>query len=137
MAKSKTKRKNNAGSTSPLKLPGKLVSPIAAFLARQLQRLEKRRSSLEGDDPFVAGRAESIAAPDMVAADQFGHARIEAVRKELDKRIIQLRKALARVKVGKYGICEDCGQMIDTDRLMIFPEATLCISCEKKREKKR
>jgi len=25
--------------------------------------------------------------------------------------------------------------MIDTDRLMIMPEATLCVDCEKKREK--
>ena len=41
------------------------------------------------------------------------------------------------IKNKGYGICEDCGKMIDTDRLMIYPEATLCVSCEAKKEKKR
>jgi RNA polymerase-binding transcription factor DksA len=38
------------------------------------------------------------------------------------------------VKLGKYGICEKCGKMIDTDRLAINPEATTCIDCEKDKE---
>jgi DnaK suppressor protein len=75
------------------------------------------------------------ASPDTDAAEQFGHARVSAIKEQLDKKMIQTKKALARVKIGKYGICEDCGKMIDTDRLMIYPEATLCVKCETKREK--
>ena len=48
--------------------------------------------------------------------------------------IISVRKALSRVKLGKYGICEECGQMIDTSRLMIYPEATLCAKDAAKKE---
>jgi len=40
------------------------------------------------------------------------------------------------IKIGKYGICEDCGQMIDTDRLIIYPETTLCAKDAAKREGK-
>lgn len=131
------KKKTNRDRGGPLQIPGRLLSPIGEFLAGQLQRLEKRKSQLEGDDPFIAGRAENMASPDTSAAEQFGHARLEAMRKELDRKIIQVRKALTRIKVGSYGICEECGQMIDTDRLMVYPESTLCIKCERRREGKR
>lgn len=116
--------------------PRKLIAPIGDFLSDQLSRLEKRKNTVEEDDPFRdTRRLTDNASPDNDAAEQFGHARISAIRSELDRKIIQTRKALSRVKVGKYGICENCGNMIDTDRLMIYPEATLCINCEKKREK--
>ncbi len=119
-----------------MKIPARLLAPIGAFLTNQLQLLERRRARLDSDDPFLTGREDSLASPDVNASEQFGHARIEAVRNQLDKRIIQVRKALAQVKVGSYGTCERCGKMIDTDRLMVFPEATLCVSCEMKKEKR-
>ena len=52
----------------------------------------------------------------------------------IKKQIVQLRKALTMIKMGKYGICESCGKMIDTDRLAVKPDATICIKCEKERE---
>ena len=119
-----------------LRLPKRLLSRVGDFLGARLKQLERRRSSIENEDPFVGERAESLASPDTDAAEQFGHARSEALRRELDRKIIQTRKALARVKIGSYGICEECGEMIDTDRLMIYPEATLCVSCEHRRERR-
>lgn len=120
-----------------LNIPKKLLSPIGEFLRQQLTRLERRESDLENDDPFQnTGRTLDNAAPDAAAAEQFGHAQVSAIREELERKIIQTKKALARVKIGRYGICESCGQMIDTDRLMIEPEATLCVRCQKKREKR-
>ena len=123
--------------SSTLKIPANLLRPIGNFLTNQLSLLEKRRTDIDRDDPFSSGRAESMAATDAAAAEQFGHARVGAMKQELDRRIIQLRKALTRVNLGSYGTCENCGNLIDTDRLAVFPEATLCIDCEKKREKKR
>jgi DnaK suppressor protein len=128
---------SNSVVTSTLQIPANLLRPIGNFLRDQLSVLEKRRSDIDGDDPFSAGRADSMASPDAGAAEQFGRARVEAMKSELDRRIVQLRKALTRVNVGSYGTCENCGNLIDTDRLVIFPEATLCVDCEKKLEKKR
>ena len=54
---------------------------------------------------------------------------------QMKKNLIQVRRVLTRLKIGKYGICEECGQMIDTDRLMIYPHATLCVKCEQKKKK--
>lgn len=118
-----------------LQIPANLLNPIGAFLKSKLKNLERRKKDIEKDDPFVEGRAENLASPDTSASEQFAHSRSEALRNEMDRKIIQMRKALSRVKIGKYGICEDCGTMIDTDRLVIYPEATLCTTCERKKEK--
>lgn len=107
--------------------PRNILNPVYGFLSSRLKILEKRKHEIENDDPFRdTSRITDNAAPDTEADEQFGHARTSALRNEVQRRIIQTRKALARIKIGKYGICEDCGQMIDTDRLMVYPEATLC-----------
>ncbi len=119
-----------------LTFPSKLVAPISNFLHDQLKNLEKRKKEVTRDDPFTnADRVYDNTEMGDDADEQFGHARSMAVKDQLDRRMIQIRKALTMIKVGKYGICEDCGNMIDTDRLMIEPEATLCKKCQGKREK--
>ncbi len=118
------------------KFPSSILKPVSDFLSSRLSSLERRKKVIEKEDPFKdPSRLLDNASPDTDAAEQFGHAKTSAVTRELQKRIIQTRKAMARVKIGKYGICEDCGKMIDTDRLIIYPEATLCKSCAAKREK--
>jgi len=120
------KRKSKRGES--LTIPARLVAPVAAFLRRKLVKLEKRKAEIEKDDPFKdVTRVTDNASPDTDASEQFGHARVSAIKEQFDRRIIQIRKALARIKIGKYGICEVCGEMIDTDRLMAYPEATRCV----------
>ncbi|GIW69716.1 MAG: hypothetical protein KatS3mg101_0463 [Patescibacteria group bacterium] len=41
--------------------------------------------------------------------------------------LIQVKKALAAIKIGKYGICEVCGKPIDKARLKAYPQATTCL----------
>jgi DnaK suppressor protein len=132
----KVKIKTKKSRFDIVSFPSKLLNPVAHFLKSSLEQLKKRRKIIEEDDPFKdTSRLIDNASPDTDAAEQFGHARASAIKEQLDRKIIQTRKALTRIKIGKYGICEDCGKMIDTDRLMIYPEATLCASCQAKREK--
>jgi DnaK suppressor protein len=120
----------------PIKFPAKLLAPIKKFLSKEERRLRKRKSELAKQDPFEDERRTSDnAAPDADAAEQVGHERVEAIKKEVERKIIQIRKALTQIKLGKYAICEKCGEMIDTDRLMVIPETTVCVKCEKKKEK--
>jgi len=119
-----------------LRFPANILAPIGKFLQERLASLQRRKKEIEKEDPFKdTSRLLDNASPDTDAAEQFGHARASAIKKELNKNIIQTKKALIRTKKGKYGICEDCGKMIDTDRLAIYPEATLCAKCQAKREK--
>jgi len=119
-----------------LKFPSNVLVPVARFLTARLHTLEKRKKEISKEDPFAdTSRIDDNAAPDIEADEQFGHARTSAIKKEISWNIIGIRKALTRIKIGKYGICEECGQMIDTARLIAFPEATLCTKDAMKREK--
>lgn len=117
-------------------IPSNLTRPISDLLKNQLVDLRKRKKEISSEDPFKdQSRLLDNASWDADAEEQFGHARTSALKTALNRKIVQVRKALARIKIGKYGICEDCGEMIDTDRLMVYPEATLCAKDAAKREK--
>jgi DnaK suppressor protein len=57
---------------------------------------------------------------------------IERKTKELRK-IDLLIKRIS--KEGTFGLCEECGKRIPRKRLLIVPEATLCVSCQREFEK--
>lgn len=119
-----------------IKYPRKLLEPIRVFLSYQLKKLEKTRKKVEKEDPYKNLDREDVkASPDAEATEQVTHLESITLSTQLERKIIQTRKALSRIRIGSYGICESCGGMIDTDRLVIYPEATLCVSCEKKKEK--
>lgn len=51
------------------------------------------------------------------------------------KLLNDINKALERIDNGTYGICRICGNEISDERLDFIPYASLCIECEKSREK--
>jgi RNA polymerase-binding transcription factor DksA len=121
---------------SPPKFPANLLVPVANALKQKMAEMQKRKQVIAKEDPFQdTNRVNDNAAPDIEADEQFGHARASALKNEMSRGIIQIRKALTHIKLGTYGICEVCGQMIDTDRLMIYPEATLCAKDSAKKDK--
>jgi RNA polymerase-binding transcription factor DksA len=118
------------------RFPSTVLTPVAHFLTARLHTLEKRKKEISKEDPFAdTSRIDDNAAPDIEADEQFGHARTSAIKTELNRSIIGIRKALTLIKLGKYGICEECGKMIDTGRLMANPTATLCAADARKKEK--
>ncbi len=119
-----------------VKYPAEVLRPVRDYLSQRLFGLEKRKKELTQEDPFSdKSRLEDNAAVDADAAERTGHMQVSAIKLALDRSMIQIHKALTRIRIGKYGICERCGKMIDTDRLMIMPETTVCVGCERKREK--
>ena len=48
----------------------------------------------------------------------------------LDQNREQVERALERVREGAYGLCEDCGHRIPTERLRYQPSATRCVECQ-------
>ena len=47
----------------------------------------------------------------------------------------QIQAALDRIRHGRYGVCDACGQSITEARLTALPWATRCLSCEERRER--
>jgi len=129
----KTSTQNNI-----IKYPAKLLAPIGAFLNYQLKQLKKLRREVKSEDPFLdLNRDTDKSSIDDEADELIEHYQVNAIKAQLNEKIAQIKKAKLRIKQGKYGICEKCNQMIDTDRLAVYPETTLCIKCEKKIEKKK
>lgn len=122
--------------TFMVKFPASVLSQIKSYLENKYRDSEKRIRELKKEDPFSDNaRLMDRASDDSEAQSKAGHERIAAMQQQLNMILVQTRKALTKIKIGKYGICENCGKMIDTDRLSVMPTATLCLSCEKKREK--
>lgn len=110
--------------------PMDVLRPIKAFLEDREKKLNSQKKKLQKEDPFSdSDRLKENAAIDAAAEQKYGHARLEAVSTELEKMLITVRKALTKIKLGKYGLCDSCGKMIDTDRLAIDPSAQYCVSC--------
>jgi RNA polymerase-binding transcription factor DksA len=131
-------KKQKPRKQSVFAFPAKVLKPVSLFLQERLADLQKHKKEISQEDPFKdTSRLLDNASPDTDAAEQFGHARTTAIKRALSRKIVQTRKALSMIRLGKYGICEDCGQMIDTDRLMVYPEATLCAKDAAKRESKK
>ncbi|MDE6886730.1 MAG: RNA polymerase-binding protein DksA [Helicobacteraceae bacterium] len=49
--------------------------------------------------------------------------------------LVEINKALDKIKSKKYGKCEMCNEQIDIKRLRVKPHARYCISCREIYEK--
>ena len=50
--------------------------------------------------------------------------------------LAEIDAALKRIETGTYGICSNCGRQIPEERLEALPWATLCIDCQRDRERR-
>lgn len=58
--------------------------------------------------------------------EEFGNN--QAITRDLEIRLLEVKQALERIENGTYGICEVSGEPIETDRLGANPAATTCKS---------
>lgn len=100
-------------------------------LQQTLDRLIKSRKEYEGQ--LTAGDfidEVDDAQREISAYSQFSL--IERKNKELQK----IEYLLNRVAEEQdFGLCEECGTRIPKERLLLVPEATLCVACQRELEK--
>ena len=57
----------------------------------------------------------------------------------MERKTSELKKIeflISRImKDEEFGLCDECGDEIPEERLLIIPEATLCVSCQRELEK--
>lgn len=56
--------------------------------------------------------------------EEFGNN--QAVTRDLERRLLEVKQALERIENGTYGICEISKEPIELDRLEANPAATTC-----------
>jgi DnaK suppressor protein len=97
---------------------------LQANLLQQKQELEQRlarinenhRRPLETDSKERALQLENSEVVDALGNE---------AREELE----QIASALVRIGKGEYGLCVMCGDAINEQRLIAFPQADKCIEC--------
>jgi len=52
-----------------------------------------------------------------------------------NKLIVKIKRALRKIDDGSFGICENCYDEIDIDRLKLRPVTELCIGCKTHQER--
>jgi RNA polymerase-binding transcription factor DksA len=111
-------------------IPEQFIEGLKKKLLSREKSLEKEQQALIKEDPYLQeGRdTDNAETMDEVLEDtgkEVSDARLGIVKSMK----IQIRKALAAMKLGRYGTCEVCGKPIDKARLEAYPEATTCIEC--------
>lgn len=116
-------------------MDSQILDELRQKLDEEQKAAEKRLEELSKQDPYSdPSRLNDNAASDTEAAEEADHDRVAALKNEINANIERIKKALSKISTGNYGKCEKCGVEIDTARLEVFPEATLCFECERKRE---
>ena len=124
------------GVAQVIAFPGRVLKPLLDYLKKEEDRLIKAKKALFKEDPFSDNSRDDDNSVDSDVAEQVDHERASALRQQISRSLVSVRKTMTRIKLGKYGICERCGKMIDTDRLAIKPTAEYCVKCEQKIEEK-
>ncbi len=56
--------------------------------------------------------------------------------RDRERRLLRkIQEALGRLETGTFGICDECGEEIETERLRARPVTTLCIECKEEQER--
>ena len=111
-------------------LPENFILSLKNKLLSKEKRLEVEQQKLIKDDPYLQhGRASDNAETYDDVLEDTGKIITDARISTISGLKIQVKKALAAIKLGKYGKCEICGKNIDKARLEAYPEATTCIDC--------
>ena len=92
-------------------------------LAGEVNSLRRARDAGYGDEADF-----SLA----TAQDELGSQMAEVESRELR----QIERALETMRTGHYGKCEQCGQAISVARLQAVPNATQCIACARREERR-
>jgi DnaK suppressor protein len=67
--------------------------------------------------------------------EAFEQAASLALRRNQERMLERMERALARMEAGAFGRCERCGERIDYARLEAIPYASLCIDCQPRAER--
>jgi RNA polymerase-binding transcription factor DksA len=116
-------------------LPVEFINKLKSKLMIRDKELKESQKVLIKEDPFLQqnsaeGNSESM---DGAILEDYQKSVNDAEIGIVKRLRFQVKKALAAIKIGRYGICEVCGNPIDKARLKAYPEATSCIECSSKK----
>ncbi len=98
--------------------------------------LEQRHKLLEAQETLDFNRLIEASEEGLDAKhEEFSESNLTlAAEQELTQRhsdeMRQIKQAFARMRIGTFGICIDCESAIDFPRLLAYPTALRCMTCQ-------
>jgi DnaK suppressor protein len=108
--------------------------------------LKQMRTALERERRTLAAQASTLAGHARISNDETSTEDADVATslhdRELDiwlehrarSHLSEVDAAVARMETGRYGICDECHEEIDPQRLRALPRASKCVSCQRKTE---
>ncbi len=115
----------------------KLIEELKNKLEQGRQALKKELESFATEDKNVKGNwdAKRINAEDTDMEEKADEVEEYdnklSLEHSLELRLKSIDSALEKTTQGGYGVCEKCKKEIGEERLMVCPEARLCMDCNK------
>jgi DnaK suppressor protein len=113
--------------------------PRKETLLRLRQRLIRQRDALRakltGDEEWTKEELTHGDSADVAYLDheQEMHSQLAALE---SRELMRLDRAILAIDEGRYGRCELCNGKISVARLQAIPDATCCIECQQKAERR-
>lgn len=97
------------------------------------ERLELKRDELSARlDRITANVRRSLDTDSKERAKELGDKEVvDALGNEAREELGKITTALARMDIGTFGLCSDCGTQIAAERIEAYPYASECIDCAK------
>jgi len=111
------------------------LQKIEKDLSKEEKDLSSQIQKLSENDPYLAtDRADDNAEPADDVMEDLGHDDTTISLSILQRTLRRIRTALKRIKRGRYGKCERCGQPITQSRLTAIPTTKICSGCAEKEQ---
>jgi RNA polymerase-binding protein DksA len=94
---------------------------------------DENQGSLEDDTGELAPGLDNH--PADAATETFDRELDYSLEESAEALLGAIDAALARIEVGAYGRCENCGREISPGRLDAIPWTTLCLDCKRTEER--
>ena len=92
------------------------------------EELEQLKSSARPTDERREG--SPFGKREEEATESFELEKRLTLEKRIREQLVEVERALQKFEDGTYGLCDSCGQVIDTARLEALPQASLCLNCK-------
>jgi RNA polymerase-binding protein DksA len=117
------------------------VDRFREALLEERRRVEAAIENIHADHP---GSISDETGEDAVYDNHLADTATETYDRELDYTLeensghvlAEIDAALKRIEEGTYGVCSNCAKPIPEERLEALPWATLCIDCQRERERR-
>lgn len=97
---------------------------LKAELEGRLQQLQARLASIK-KDVTQAHSGDSAEQSQERENDEV----VDVIGNETAQSIRDIQSALVRIDEGNYGVCDNCGENITSERLKVLPQALRCVNC--------